>query len=109
MDSVKADVAITVFGDELFAGIRQNEEKGDLEAVNRAKMSGRFVLTVLEFVGGLEFSGVVLTGVDGGRVPPKVSGLDFDPSQNFLNYAAHQLQLHELDFELKSLETRRAI
>lgn len=101
MDTVKADVAIIVFGDELFARMQDVaktkkkpvelvKSRGDLEAVNRAKMSGRFVLTAPEFVGGLEFGGVVLVGVDSGRVPPKASGLDFEPSQNFLNYAAHQ-------------------
>lgn len=101
MDSAKADVAIIVFGDELFARAQEFartkkkpielvKSRGDLEAVNRAKMAGRFVLTAPEFVGGLEFGGVVLVGVDGGRVPPKASGLDFEPSQNFLNYAAHQ-------------------
>lgn len=101
MEVHKADVAIIVFGDDLFAraqefakaGNRQVEvvkSRGDLEAVNRAKRSGRFVLTAPEFVGGLEFAGVVLVGVDGGRVPPTGSGLKFEPSQNFLNYAAHQ-------------------
>jgi len=97
----KADVAVIVFGDELFARAQEfakNSRKpveivksrGDLEAVTRAKSSGRFVLTAPEFVGGLEFAGVVLVGVDGGRVPPKGSGLEFEPSQNFVNYAAHQ-------------------
>lgn len=97
----KADVAIIVFGDDLFAraqefarGARKPVEvvksRGDLAAVNRARTSGRFVLSAPEFVGGLEFAGTVLVGVDGGRVPPKGSGLEFEPSQNFLNYAAHQ-------------------
>lgn len=101
MDVFKADVAIIVFGDDLFAraqefakGGRKPVEvvksRGDLDAVNRAKTSGRFVLTAPEFVGGLEFAAVILVGVDGGRVPPKGTGLEFEPSQNFLNYAAHQ-------------------
>jgi superfamily I DNA/RNA helicase len=101
MDVLKADVAVIVFGDELFARAQESakshrkpvevvKSRGDLEAVNRARMSGRFVLTAPEFVGGLEFAGVVLVGVDGGRVPPKGAGLDFEPSQNFLTYAAHQ-------------------
>lgn len=101
MQVQKADVAVIVFGDELFARCQEFakstrkpvevvKSRGDLEAVTRAKNSGRFVLTAPEFVGGLEFAGVVLVGVDGGRVPPKGSGLEFEPSQNFLNYAAHQ-------------------
>ena len=101
MGVLKADVAIIVFGDDLFARAQEFargskkpvevvKSRGDLEAVNRAKTSGRFVLSAPEFVGGLEFAGVVLVGVDGGRVPPKGSGVEFEPSQNFLNYAAHQ-------------------
>lgn len=97
----KADVAVIVFGDDLFARAQEYakngrkpvevvKSRGDLEAVNRARNSGRFVLSAPEFVGGLEFAAVVLVGVDGGRVPPKGSGLEFEPSQNFLNYAAHQ-------------------
>lgn len=101
MGVLKADVAVIVFGDDLFARAQEFaksgrkpvevvKSRGDLEAVNRAKTSGRFVLSAPEFVGGLEFAGVVLVGVDGGRVPPKGSALEFEPSQNFLNYAAHQ-------------------
>jgi len=101
MEVLKADVALIVFGDDLFARAQEFakssrkpvevvKSRGDLEAVNRARTSGRFVLSAPEFVGGLEFAGVVLVGVDGGRVPPKGSGLEFEPSQNFLNYAAHQ-------------------
>jgi superfamily I DNA/RNA helicase len=101
MDVLKADVAIIVFGDDLFARAQTRardgkkpvevvKSRGDLEAVNRARISGRFVLSAPEFVGGLEFTGAVLVGVDGGRVPQKVAGLEFEPSQNFLNYAAHQ-------------------
>jgi hypothetical protein len=101
MGVLKADVAIIVFGDDLFARAQELAKngrkpvelvrsRGDMEAVNRAKNSGRFVLSAPEFVGGLEFAGVVLVGVDGGRVPPKGAGLDFASSQNFLNYSAHQ-------------------
>lgn len=101
MGVLKADVAVIVFSDDLFARTQEFakssrkpvevvKSRGDLETVNRARTSGRFVLSAPEFVGGLEFAGVVLVGVDGGRVPPKGSGLEFEPSQNFLNYAAHQ-------------------
>jgi len=101
MGVLKADIAIIVFGDDLFARSQELSKtsrkpvevvksRGDIEAVTRAKNSGRFVLTAPEFVGGLEFAGVILVGIDGGRVPPNGSGLEFEPSQNFLNYAAHQ-------------------
>ncbi|AXW13618.1 hypothetical protein CJO84_00020 [Ralstonia solanacearum] len=92
MSTQKADVAIISFGDELFARSQEFakasrkpvevvKSRGDLEAVNRAKNSGRFVLTAPEFVGGLEFAGVVLVGVDGGRVPPMGRGWISSPAR----------------------------
>ena len=100
MDVVKADVVIIAFGDDIFKELQTRasnlhkpveviKSRGDLDAVNRARQSGRFVLTAPEFVGGLEFSGAVLVGVDGGRVPPK-GGTTYEDSQNFLSYASHQ-------------------
>lgn len=99
MECHKADVAIVAFGDELFRVIQrlatqQNKpievikSRGDSDAVSRARQSGRFLLSSPEFVGGLEFAGVVLVGVDTGRVPPSTSGAG--ESQAFLNYSAHQ-------------------
>lgn len=99
MSTSRADVAIVVFGDDLFnkAKIFANAERkqteiirsrGDLGAVQSARHGNKFILSAPEFVGGLEFSGVVLVGVDGGRVPPSSSGAG--ESQSFLNYAAHQ-------------------
>lgn len=95
----RADVALIAFGDDVFSRLQtlaQSQRKsteviksrGDLAAVERAKQGGRFVLSAPEFVGGLEFAGVVLIAVDGGRVPPKSSGIG--ESQLFLDYAAHQ-------------------
>lgn len=46
------------------------------------------MLSTPEYIGGLEFEGVVLIGVDEGRVPPSRT-LDSPDSANFLNYAAH--------------------
>lgn len=99
MECSRADVAIIVFGDELFSSLQNfaNESRkpvevlrsrGDTGAVARARQGNRYVLSAPEFVGGLEFSGVVIVGVDGGRVPPVSSGAG--ESQAFLNYAAHQ-------------------
>ncbi|GAB2704870.1 UvrD-helicase domain-containing protein [Comamonas sediminis] len=96
----KADVAVIAFGNELFGLLQSRartlgkpveviKSRGDLDAVNKAKVSGRFVLTAPEYVGGLEFSAVVLVGVDGGRVPPRDGGA-YQDSQNYLNYASHQ-------------------
>ncbi|ARK80126.1 hypothetical protein BOC40_06595 [Burkholderia pseudomallei] len=100
MDETKADVVIIAFGDEIFKELQTRartankpveviKSRGDLEAVVRARQSGRFVLTAPEFVGGLEFSAAVLVGVDGGRVPPK-GGSSYEDSQNYLSYASHQ-------------------
>ena len=99
MNCSRSDVAIIVFGDDLLnqtlAAAEQAKKlvetiksRGDIGAVNRARLGNKYVVSAPEFVGGLEFSGVVLLGVDGGRVPPLSSGAG--ESQAFLNYAAHQ-------------------
>ena len=64
------------------------KRRSDVESVNKAKKAGRYVLGAPDFVGGLEFSGVVLVGVDKGRVPPSPT-LNEDVSQHYLSYAAH--------------------
>lgn len=98
MDSSRGDVAIIAFSPELFRELcakasAENKpveilkERGDVEVVKRAKQSGRFVLAMPEYVGGLEFDGVVLVGVDEGRVPP--SGTQSNESRAFLNFTAH--------------------
>jgi hypothetical protein len=100
MDSSRGDVAIVVFGTELFANAEKYardankpvevlKHRGDMEVVKRARSSGRFVLTTPDYVGGLEFDAVILVGVDKGRVPPKFSHSSAD-SDNFVSYATHQ-------------------
>ena len=63
-------------------------ERGDVDAVRRASRSGRFLLCAPDYVGGLEFSGVVLVGIDGGRVPP-FEMATLSGSAAFLSYQAH--------------------
>lgn len=98
MRSSRGDMAIIAFSDELFRAFQaraENEnkpvevlkERGDVELVQKAKQSGRFVLSMPDYVGGLEFDGVVLAGVDEGRVPP-AAGLSSE-SKAFLSYTAH--------------------
>lgn len=98
MTSSRGDVAIIAFNEELFrALITKSEtnnkpvevlkERGNVEIVKRAKQSGRFVLSMPDYVGGLEFDGVVLVGVDQGRVPA-VNGMSQE-SRAFLNFTAH--------------------
>ncbi|MGF6159157.1 hypothetical protein M2267_004425 [Ensifer sp. KUDG1] len=57
-------------------------------AVEAASASGQFVIGHADYVGGLEFSAVILVGVDNGRVPPLGEDL-VESSKHFLSYAAH--------------------
>lgn len=95
----KSNIAIVAFSHQLlkditaFARIKNKplevlKQRGDLETVNRAASSGRFIVTEPDYVGGLEFEGVVLVGVDKGRVPPS-SGLKTSDSKHFLRYLFH--------------------
>lgn len=99
MSCQKADIAIIAFGDETFEQIvtyakshnkpiEVIKSRGDLMTVEKARQGGRYLLSAPEYVGGLEFAGVILVGVDNGRVPPSSHGTG--ESQEFLNYAAHQ-------------------
>lgn len=95
----RAGVAVVVFDPTLLKQCcRQIEERnrpfevlerrGDLATVLRARETSRFLLSAPDLVGGLEFSGVVLVGVDQGRVP--VEGLRAE-ARHFASYAAHNL------------------
>ena len=99
MGATKGDVAIVVFDESLFHDLekRSGEEnrpveilkhRGDPEVVKRAKSTGRFVLSLPDYVGGLEFDGVVLVGVDDGRVPPSLNN-QHSQSKAYLTFAAH--------------------
>ncbi len=99
MGATKGDVAIVVFDESLFRelekrSIEENrpveilKNRGDPEVVRRAKSAGRFVLSLPDFVGGLEFDGVVLVGVDDGRVPPSPNS-QHSQSKAYLTFAAH--------------------
>ena len=99
MSSNKGDVAIVVFDENLFHELEKKsaeenrpveilKHRGDPEVVRRAKSTGRFVLFLPDYVGGLEFDGVVLVGVDEGRVPPSPDG-QHAQSKAYLTFAAH--------------------
>jgi hypothetical protein len=99
LGSSRSEVALIAFTDDLFRkaqdyGATHNKplellkQRGDIDVIHRAQKSGRFVLSTPEYIGGLEFDGVVLIGVDDGRVPPSKT-LGSPDSTNFLNYAAH--------------------
>ena len=63
-------------------------KRGDAAAVGAARESSQWVLGHADFVGGLEFYGVVVVGVDGGRVPPTGDD-DNVSSKSFLSYVSH--------------------
>ncbi|MDP3404934.1 MAG: UvrD-helicase domain-containing protein [Brevundimonas sp.] len=97
--SSKGDVAIVVFDESLFHELERRsidenrpveilKHRGDPDVVRRAKSAGRFVLSLPDYVGGLEFDGVVLVGVDDGRVPPSPNG-QHSQSRAYLTFAAH--------------------
>jgi superfamily I DNA/RNA helicase len=64
------------------------KKRGDIKAIEAAKKSGQLVIAHADYVGGLEFYGVVIVGLDGGRVPPTIDHQS-DSSKNFLAYSAH--------------------
>lgn len=64
------------------------KKRGDIAAVELAKQSSQLVLGHADYVGGLEFAGVIIVGVDEGRVPP--GGVDAsESSKNYLSYVSH--------------------
>lgn len=64
------------------------KSRGDLETVKSAIKSNRFLIAGIDYVGGLEFDGAIIVGVDKGRVPP-ISVDSYTESSHFLNYAWH--------------------
>jgi superfamily I DNA/RNA helicase len=64
------------------------KSRGDLETVKSATKNNRFLIAGIDYVGGLEFDGVLIVGVDKGRVPPVISD-NYSESSHFLNYAWH--------------------
>lgn len=95
----RGDVAIIFFSEELFSLARIKAEsdrkaittittRGDFESVKKAQQERRFILSLPDYVGGLEFSGVVLVGVDKGRVPA-TPATSTERSRAYLDYVAH--------------------
>lgn len=62
------------------------KSRGDASIVKQATRNGRFVLSLIDFVGGLEFDAVIIVGVDKGRVPASSESID---SFLFSNYTWH--------------------
>lgn len=61
-------------------------QRGDIEIIKSAEKKNRFVLGLIDFVGGLEFDVVIIIGVDKDRVPPINDGSE---GFYFQSYAWH--------------------
>lgn len=64
------------------------KSRGDYEVVSRALNDGKLVLSLADYVGGLEFDEVVLVGIDAGRVPEDDGSVKAE-SKAYLDFAAH--------------------
>jgi len=62
--------------------------RGDTETVSRAAKGNKFLLAGIDYVGGLEFDAVIITGVDEGRVPLTPT-VDNSEGYHFNNHAWH--------------------
>jgi superfamily I DNA/RNA helicase len=92
-------IALVVFDETLFQDMKRYaesahkpleimKERGDIDVVRRAQQGGRFVLSLPDYVGGLEFACVLLVGIDQGRVPPNATPLN-QGEMAFFSYQAH--------------------
>lgn len=99
MSSSRGDIVIVAFNEELFYKLKNQalaknkpieilKHRGDFEVMRRAQSISRFVLSLPDYVGGLEFDGVVLVGVDDGRVPPS-SPQHHAQSRAYMTFASH--------------------
>lgn len=99
MATSRGEIAIIAFTEDLFAGLQREaaacgrpvevlKQRNDNELAKRAKTTGRFVISLPDYVGGLEFDGVVLVGVDEGRVPP-TNANQRSESKAYMSFSAH--------------------
>ena len=88
------DIAIVSFSENLLVELTKSMgshkyieiiRRGDLDAKNRALKEKAFILSMPEYIGGLEFHGVILIGVDGLHVPPMAGE---DVSRKYLMFSA---------------------
>lgn len=99
VDTKPWKILITSLSEELIEEVAQlaNEKnkpvtildkRGDFSTIDRARKSGHFVVGHADYVGGLEFDGVIVIGLDKGRVPLEVKAKS-SASTNFMTYSAH--------------------
>ncbi len=98
LQASKSGILVVVFDEQLLATITDSwrklnkafkllDKRGDFGAVDEANKAGCAVISAPEFVGGLEFSGVILVGCEKGRLPQSGGVSEF--SKAYLNYRAH--------------------
>lgn len=63
------------------------QSRNDYNTVAKAKSSNKFIVSGIDYVGGLEFDAVFIIGVDKGRVPP--SSNVKEGNYQFTNFAWH--------------------
>lgn len=99
LSTSRGEIALIAFTEELFSALQREaiargrpvevlKQRNDEELTKRAKATSRFVLSLPDYVGGLEFDGVVLVGVDEGRVPPTLT-TQRSESKAYMTYSAH--------------------
>lgn len=63
-------------------------KRGDIEAIKAAERGSAYILSMADYVGGLEFEAAILAGVDKGRLPC-AANITSTASRMFQNYIAH--------------------
>ena len=63
------------------------QSRSDEAAMRRAREGNKFIVSQIDYVGGLEFDAVVIIGVDQGRVPPSKS--NEGDAYHVISYAWH--------------------
>lgn len=62
--------------------------RGDIEAIRRGERDNAFIVSHPDYVGGLEFKGVLIVGADEGRLPPS-EGSVREESRHFVEFKAY--------------------
>lgn len=63
------------------------KNRGDIKKIKDAERGGKFVISGMDYVGGLEFDGVIILGADKGRLPPTEQD-GVNESKHYLTYAS---------------------
>lgn len=96
-ESAKSDVLIVSVSDILLTNVEKYgrahnksfvtlKSRNDTKSIRDAKDNNKYILSSIDFVGGLEFNAVIILGVDDGRVPPAGTTRE---SFHYMNYMWH--------------------